>query len=69
MNLLITHGSLLHKDTLRSCMSVVTRLISRVEPKDPALESCVTSLSALLRHEDSQISGPAMKCFVTLADR
>ncbi len=69
MNLLINHSAALHKDTMRSCMSVVTRLISRMEPKDSTLDSCVASLSILLQREDPQISGPAMKCFVTLADR
>lgn len=69
MNLLINHGDLIHKDTMKSCMNVVTRLISRMEPKDASLESCVESLSQLLQHEDPHISDPAMKCFVTLADR
>ena len=50
-------------------MNVVSRLISRVEPRDASLENCVASLSALLRHDDPHISNPAMKCFVTLADR
>lgn len=40
-----------------------------MEPKDPALDSCVTSLSTLLQNTDPQISDPAMKCFVALADR
>ena len=69
MNLLINHGDALHKDTMRSCMNVVTRLVPRMEPKDPSLESCVASLSVLLQREDPQVSDPAMRCFVTLADR
>ncbi len=69
INLLINHSDVIHKDTMRSCMNVVTRLISRMEPKDSTLDSCVASLSVLIQHEDPQISGPAMKCFVTLADR
>ena len=69
MALLIHHSHDVHKDTLRSCMNVVTRLVPRMEPKDSTLESCVDSLSTLLRHDDPQISDPAMKCFVTLADR
>ena len=50
-------------------MNVVTRLIPRMEPKDPSMESCVESLSLLLTNEDPQIAEPAMKCFVALADR
>lgn len=69
MDLLIDHGKVLHKDTMRSCMNVVTRLIPRMEPKDPSMDSCVSSLSILLVNEDLQISEPAMKCFVGLADR
>ena len=69
MDLLIEHNRLLHKDTMRSCMSVITRLVPRMEPKDPSMDSCVSSLSILLTNEDPQISEPAMKCFVGLADR
>ena len=68
-DLLIHHSQLLHKDTMRSSMNVVTRLVPRMEPKDVNLESCVASLSSLLQHEDSHISDPAMKCFVALADK
>ena len=69
MDMLIEHSKVLHKDTMRSCMNVVTRLIPRMEPKDPSMDSCVESLSLLLANEDPQISEPAMKCFVALADR
>lgn len=69
MEMLIEHSKVLHKDTMRSCMNVVTRLIPRMEPKDHAMDSCVSSLSLLLANEDPQISEPAMKCFVALADR
>ena len=69
MSLLINHSEVMHGDSMRSCMSIVTRLISRMEPKDGSLESCVNSLSSLLQHRDPQISGPAMRCFMTLADR
>ena len=69
MTLLIQNTQYLHRDTMRSCMNVVTRLVPRMEPKDPALDSCVTSLSTLLQNTDPQISDPAMKCFVALADR
>ena len=33
------------------------------------MDSCISSLSILLSNEDPQISEPAMKCFVGLADR
>lgn len=69
MEMLIEYSKVLHKDTMRSCMNVVTRLIPRMEPKDPSMDSCVSSLSLLLTSEDSQIAEPAMKCFVALADR
>lgn len=69
MDMLIDHSKLLHNDTMRSCMNVVTRLTPRMEPKDPSMDSCVSSLSILLTNEDSQVSEPAMKCFVALADR
>ena len=54
---------------MRSCMAVAARLIARMEPKDPALEPCISSLSSLLRSDDPHVSDPAMRCFVTLADR
>ena len=69
MVMLIDHDKHLHRDTLQSCMNVVTRLIPRMEPKEPSMDSCISSLSVLLSNEDPQISEPAMKCFVTLADR
>lgn len=69
MDMLLEHSKLLHKDTMCSCMNVVTRLTPRMEPKDPNMDSCVSSLSLLLTCEDPQISEPAMKCFVALADR
>ena len=46
------HGSQVHKDTLHSAMSVVSRLCGKMEPQDTALESCVWSLSTLLKHDD-----------------
>ena len=55
MNIVIHHGGIFFKDTLRSCMNVITRLMARVEPKDSQLDSCVASLSLLLQHTDSQV--------------
>ena len=49
-------GRHVHKDTLHSAMSVVSRLCSRMEPQDTQLESCVHSLSNLLKHEDAFVS-------------
>lgn len=68
-NLLIHHSTTLHKDTLQSCMNMVTRLVPRVEPKDSALEDCVESLSLLLQNSEPHISDPTLKCFMMLADR
>jgi len=50
------HGSQVHKDTLHSSMSVVSRLCGRVEPQDQSLETCVESLSTLLEHDDQFVS-------------
>jgi len=50
------NGGVVHKDTLHSAMSVVSRLCSKMEPQDPTLPACVQSLSVLLRHEDSHVS-------------
>ena len=49
-------GHLVHKDTLHSAMSVVSRLCSKMEPQDSSLETCVESLSSLLKHEDHQVT-------------
>ncbi|KAM8833425.1 LOW QUALITY PROTEIN: E3 ubiquitin-protein ligase HECTD1 [Synchiropus picturatus] len=62
-------GHLVHKDTLHSAMTVVSRLCSKMEPQDSSLETCVESLSSLLKHEDHQVSDGALRCFASLADR
>ncbi|XP_069494583.1 E3 ubiquitin-protein ligase HECTD1 isoform X3 [Ambystoma mexicanum] len=62
-------GHLVHKDTLHSAMSVVSRLCGKMEPQDSSLEVCVESLSSLLKHEDHQVSDGALRCFASLADR
>jgi E3 ubiquitin-protein ligase HECTD1 len=63
------HGRLIHKDTLHSAMSVVTRLCGKVEPSDQSLEFCVRTLSELLRHEDNFVADGALRCFASLSDR
>ena len=68
-SLLIHHSSSLHRDTVQSCMNMVTRLVPRVEPKDSALDDCVSSLSQLLQNSEPHISDPTLKCFMMLADR
>ena len=50
------NGSQVHKDTLHSAMAVVSRLCGKMEPSDLSLETCVESLSTLLKHEDSHVS-------------
>ena len=50
------YGFQIHKDTLHSAMSVVTRLCAKMEPNDPTLEQCVDSLSVLLQAEDTYVS-------------
>uniref|UniRef100_A0A7N6AS49 E3 ubiquitin-protein ligase n=1 Tax=Anabas testudineus TaxID=64144 RepID=A0A7N6AS49_ANATE len=62
-------GHLVHKDTLHSAMAVVSRLCSKMEPQDSSLETCVESLSSLLKHDDHQVSDGALRCFASLADR
>ncbi|XP_058847599.1 E3 ubiquitin-protein ligase HECTD1-like isoform X4 [Acipenser ruthenus] len=62
-------GHLVHKDTLHSAMAVVSRLCGKMEPQDSSLETCVESLSSLLKHEDHQVSDGALRCFASLADR
>ena len=46
---------MIHRDTLHSVMTVVSRLCSKMEPQDVALECCVESLSTLLKHEDQLV--------------
>lgn len=45
------NGNLVHKDTLHSAMSVVSRLCGKIDPSDSNLLPCVESLSTLLQHE------------------
>nr|XP_039255177.1 E3 ubiquitin-protein ligase HECTD1-like [Styela clava] len=61
--------TIIHKDTLHSAMSVVTRLCGKVEPTSETLPGSVQSLSALLHSEDPSVSDGALRCFATLADR
>lgn len=56
-------GHLVHKDTLHSAMAVVSRLCSKMEPQDSSLETCVESLSSLLKHEDHQVTTTPTVCF------
>ena len=60
----------IHKDTLHSAMTVVTRLCSKVDPTSPGGNiECVGALSKLLAHSDAHVSEGALRCFATLADR
>ena len=65
------NGRLIHRDTLHSAMSVVSRLCAKVEPPDEeSLPECVDCLSTLLSGgEDSVVADGALKCFASLADR
>lgn len=62
MALIIDHSGTIYKDTLSSCMTIISRLMSRVEPKDPQLKSCVASLSLLLQHSDPNVSDTTARC-------
>ncbi|XP_035704354.1 E3 ubiquitin-protein ligase HECTD1 [Folsomia candida] len=63
------NGNMVHKDTLHSAMSVVSRLCSKMEPQDTTLTAVVESLSTLLRHEDNHVADGALRCFASLSDR
>uniref|UniRef100_A0A1I7V093 E3 ubiquitin-protein ligase n=1 Tax=Caenorhabditis tropicalis TaxID=1561998 RepID=A0A1I7V093_9PELO len=69
LNLVRVHGAHVHKDTMHSAMSVVTRLCGKMEPTDPELAKCAESLGALLEHEDPKVSESALRCFAALTDR
>ncbi len=60
------HGSQVHKDTLHSSMSVVSRLCGKMEPQDASLESCVESLSTLLKHEDQFVSVNSLSILIAV---
>lgn len=62
-------GSQVHKDTLHSAMSVVSRLCTKVEPQSPTINEHVESLSKLLQHDDPMVADGALKCFASVADR
>lgn len=55
LTLVRVHGTQVHKDTMHSAMSVVTRLCGKMEPTDPELGKCAESLGALLEHEDPKV--------------
>ena len=58
------HGSQVHKDTLHSCMAVVSRLCGKMEPQDSSLQPCVVSLSTLLQHDDPFVSRNLTLCIL-----
>lgn len=62
-------GSQVHKDTLHSAMSVVSRLCTKVEPQSATINEYVESLSKLLQHDDPMVADGALKCFASVADR
>ncbi|OQV15075.1 E3 ubiquitin-protein ligase HECTD1 [Hypsibius exemplaris] len=64
-----SYGTSLHKDALRSAMGVVSRLCTKIEPSDASVSNIIESLTALLKHNDSQVCESAMRCFTALADR
>ncbi|VDO30756.1 unnamed protein product, partial [Onchocerca flexuosa] len=63
------HGQYVHKDTVHSAMSVITRLCSKMEPNDSTVPECSASLGALLEHDDPKVSECALRCFAALTDR
>uniref|UniRef100_A0A915PQB4 E3 ubiquitin-protein ligase n=1 Tax=Setaria digitata TaxID=48799 RepID=A0A915PQB4_9BILA len=69
LTLVLQHGQYVHKDTVHSAMSVITRLCSKMEPNDSTLPECSASLGALLEHDDPKVSECALRCFAALTDR
>ncbi|KAK0408812.1 hypothetical protein QR680_004174 [Steinernema hermaphroditum] len=69
LSLIRLHGNSVHKDTLHSAMSVVTRLCSKMEPLDSSMPQCSVDLGFLLEHEDGKVSECALRCFAALIDR
>lgn len=64
------NGVMIHRDTLHSAMSVVSRLCTKMEPHEDSLPECVECLSSLLSNgEDAHVADGALKCFASLADR
>lgn len=49
------YGFAVHKDALRSAMTVVSRLCSKIESTDTNMNCIVESLTALLRQKDAQV--------------
>ncbi|KAK6110532.1 HECT-domain (ubiquitin-transferase) family protein [Brugia pahangi] len=69
LTLVRQHGQYVHKDTIHSAMSVITKLCSKMEPSDSTLPECSASLGALLEHDDPKVSECALRCFGALTDR
>jgi E3 ubiquitin-protein ligase HECTD1 len=56
------HSPQMHRDTLHSAMSVVTRLCGKMEPANEQLAECVRSLADLLiAGHDSRVTECALK--------
>ncbi|MFH4979391.1 hypothetical protein AB6A40_006100 [Gnathostoma spinigerum] len=69
LSLVRQHGQTVHKDTIHSAMSVVTRLCCKMEPTDSTMPECSASLGDLLENDDPKVSECALRCFAALADR
>nr|CAB3252456.1 E3 ubiquitin-protein ligase HECTD1 [Phallusia mammillata] len=60
---------MIHKDTLHSAMSVVTKLCGKIEVSSSTLPDAVKSLSTLLHSDDPYVSDGALRCFASISDR
>lgn len=47
----------------------ICRVCGKMEPGDARVGDAVSSLSALLRHNDVRVADAALRCFASLADR
>uniref|UniRef100_A0A7E4W8K1 E3 ubiquitin-protein ligase n=1 Tax=Panagrellus redivivus TaxID=6233 RepID=A0A7E4W8K1_PANRE len=62
------HGQM-HRDTLRSALSVITRLCSKIEPDTDKVAEYSDTLGNLLTHEDLKVSESALRSIAAIVDR
>ena len=69
LSLVKDHANVIHKDTLRSAMTVVTRLCSKIEPDDAVKSDYSVTLGQLLKHTDLRVSESALRSIAAVVDR
>ncbi|OAF69058.1 hypothetical protein A3Q56_03204 [Intoshia linei] len=58
----------LHKDTVQSAMSTITKLCQKLSPDEDKLAFIVSSLSSLLYLKSPEITDKTIKCFLCLSE-